>query len=170
MDKIEFKKTLFKVAFCTMACDGDIDEREIEEMKIMDKNTSFFESIDLSDELEILLSDLDTKGIKVISELFTTLHEEKLNVVQELLILEVALRIINADEKHDDNEVRFIRLLRGKLELHDETIRDRFGVVELLNPNSSIEIIAPKTTTEFVMPTIEELKDIDFKDKKFDKD
>jgi len=42
MDKIEFKKLLFKVAFCTMACDGHIDKREIEEMKIMDKKTSFF--------------------------------------------------------------------------------------------------------------------------------
>ena len=58
MDKVEFKKILFKVAFCTMACDGHIDDREIEEMKIMDKKTSFFEAIDLSDELEYLLNEL----------------------------------------------------------------------------------------------------------------
>ena len=34
MESIEFKKILFKTAFCVMACDGDIDELEIEEMKI----------------------------------------------------------------------------------------------------------------------------------------
>ena len=62
MDKIEFKKLLFKVAFCTMACDGHIDKREIEEMKIMDKKTSFFEAIDLSEELKQLIKDLDKKG------------------------------------------------------------------------------------------------------------
>ena len=43
MDKNKFKKILFKVAFCTMACDGHIDDREIEELQIMDKKTSFFE-------------------------------------------------------------------------------------------------------------------------------
>ena len=57
MEKNEFKKLLFKVAFCSMACDGHIDEREIDEMKMMDKNTSFFHDIDLSEELSELVSE-----------------------------------------------------------------------------------------------------------------
>ena len=47
MEKIEFKKLLFKIAFCTMGCDGDIDTLEIEEMKNIDKSTSFFNDVDL---------------------------------------------------------------------------------------------------------------------------
>ena len=35
MEKNEFKKLLFKVAFCTMVCDGHIDESEIDEMKML---------------------------------------------------------------------------------------------------------------------------------------
>ncbi|HIF61182.1 MAG TPA: TerB family tellurite resistance protein [Rhodospirillales bacterium] len=132
MDKVEFKKLLFKVAFCTMACDGHIDKREIDEMKAMDKNTSFFDGVDLSGELSELIEELGLKGAKVIEELFSTLRDNKLNPIQELLILEVAIRIINSDQKHDDNEIRFIHLLRAKLELHDETITDRFGDVALL--------------------------------------
>ena len=54
MDKNEFKKILFKVAFCAMACDGKIQKEEIEELKIMDKKTSYFAEIDLSDELKQL--------------------------------------------------------------------------------------------------------------------
>ena len=50
MEKNEFKKLLFKVAFCTMVCDGHIDESEIDEMKMMDKNTSFFHNLDLYEE------------------------------------------------------------------------------------------------------------------------
>ncbi|MBI9073350.1 MAG: TerB family tellurite resistance protein [Melioribacteraceae bacterium] len=168
MDKDEFKKLLFKVAFCTMACDGHIDDREVEEMKIMDKSTSYFESIDLSEELEILLADLGSKGIKVIDELFTTLRETKLNIIQELLVLEVALRIIYADEKYDDNEIHFLKFLRSKLELHDETIVDRFGVIDILKTsdyiqNYKIEDSDEKIIARIKLPDLEELKEIKLK-------
>ena len=73
MEKNEFKKLLFKVAFCSMACDGHIDEREIDEMKMMDKNTSFFHDIDLSEELSELISELGKKGAQIINDLFKTL-------------------------------------------------------------------------------------------------
>jgi len=135
MEKVEFKKLLFKVAFCTMACDGHIDEREIEEMKIMDKHTSFFDGIDLSSELCVLIEELSHNGSKVIMQLFSTLKDNKLNPIQELLVLEVAIRIINSDQIHDENEIRFIQLLRSKLDLHDELISDRFGANTLLNTN-----------------------------------
>jgi len=58
MEKDKFKKILFKVAFCAMACDGHIDEREIEELRIMDKHTTYFANIDLSNELKQLVNDL----------------------------------------------------------------------------------------------------------------
>ena len=168
MDKNKFKKILFKVAFCTMACDGHIDDREIEELQIMDKKTSFFEAIDLSEELKQLIKDLDKKGTKVIEELFVCLRETKLNPIQELLVLEVALRIINADGKHDENEVKFIHLLRSKLKLHDETINDRFGELDILYTNEySKNIVAGKTEIEFAesikLPEMSELIQFDLK-------
>lgn len=171
MDKTEFKKLLFKVAFCTMACDGHIDKREIEEMKIMDKKTSFFEAIDLSDELAQLIDDFKSKGTKVIEDLFITLRETKLNPIQELIVLEVALRIINADKKHDENEVKFIHLLRSKLELHDETINDRFGELDILHTNEySRNIVSGKTEIEFAesvkLPKMSELIQVDLSIKK----
>lgn len=171
MDKNKFKKILFKVAFCTMACDGHIDDREIEELQIMNKKTSFFEAIDLSEELKQLIKDLAKKGTKVIEELFVCLRETKLNPIQELLVLEVALRIINADGKHDENEVKFIHLLRSKLELHDETINDRFGELDILYTNEySRNIVAGKTEIEFAesikLPEMSELIQVDLNIKK----
>lgn len=166
MDKTEFKKLLFKIAFCTMACDGHIDKREIEEMKIMDNKTSFFEAIDLSDELTKLIKELDKKGAKIIEELFASLTKYDLNTIQELIVLEVALRIINADKKHDENELKFIHLLRAKLKVHDETINDRFGEIDILYTNEySKNIIAGKTDIEFIesvkLPELSDLKEID---------
>ena len=164
MDKLEFKKLLFEVAFCTMACDGDIDKREIDELKIMDKNTSYFAEIDLSDELEILIKELETKGVKVIEDLFKTLRKTKLNPIQELLILEVALRIIYADKKVDDNEVKFLNLLRSMLEVHDEIIFDRFGEVEILYINEYISKLN-QSDNDFLanlnLPDMVDIKNID---------
>ncbi|MBC8489059.1 MAG: TerB family tellurite resistance protein [Bacteroidetes bacterium] len=166
MNKTEFKKLLFKVAFCAMACDGIIQPEEIEEMKIMDKKTSFFEAIDLSGELTQLIKELDKKGTKVIEELFVSLKNNDLNTIQELLVLEVALRIINADKYHDENEIKFIHLLRAKLEIHDETINDRFGKVDILHTNEySQNIQIGKTDIEFIesikFPDLSVLKEID---------
>ena len=162
MDKVEFKKLLFKVAFCTMACDGHIDKREIEEMRVMDNSTSFFDGVDLSSELTDLIDELSLKGAKVIEELFSTLRANKLNSIQELLILEVAIRIINSDQKHDENELKFIHLLRAKLDLHDETIKDRFGYVALLNTNEvANNIVMEDSVSKFAKSiTLPEIVDV----------
>lgn len=170
MDKNEFKKILFKVAFCSMACDGHIDEREVKELKIMDKNASFFEGVNLSYELDKLIKEFENKGTKVIEELFSCLRETELNPIQELLVLEVALRIINADNIHDENEVKFIHLLRSKLKLHDETINDRFGKLDILHTNEySRNIVVGKTEIEFAdsvqLPEMSELMQIDLNTK-----
>lgn len=166
MDRNEFKKILFKVAFCTMACDGHIDQREIDELKIMDKKTSYFSDIDLSDELKKLVNDFKDKGAQVIEDLLELLRKTKLNPIQELLILEVALRIANADERIDENEVKFINFLRSKLELHDETINDRFGELDILYTNEySRNIVVGKMEIEFAesikLPEISELIQVD---------
>ena len=66
MDNIEFKRLLFKVAFCSMACDGHVDDREVNEMRAMDRNTPYFDAIDLSNELSELVEELHSKGVKLI--------------------------------------------------------------------------------------------------------
>ena len=167
MEKNEFKKLLFKVAFCSMACDGHIDEREIDEMKMMDKNTSFFHDIDLSEELSELVSELGGKGVQIINDLFKTLKDNILNPIQELIILEVALRIINADQKHDENEIKFIRFLRANLKLHDNEIVDRFGEIDILHTNSHVKnVVKGQNNKDFIknlsLPEINEIKKIKF--------
>lgn len=166
MDNTEFKKLLFKVAFCTMACDGDIDSREIDEIKSMEKNTSFFQSVDLSNELDELIKVLNSKGRKIIEDLFNELSNCKLNTIQELIVLEVALRITNADKRIDENEIKFVNLLRSKLKIHDETIRDRFGIVEILYTNDyshniSNENAGKDFVDNIILPELTQIKDID---------
>jgi hypothetical protein len=159
----KFKKILLKTAFCCMACDGHIDEQEIEEIKKMDKNTTYFGDVDLSEEIDLLLNNVVTQGKKIVNDLFQELRDTKLNPVQELLLLEVALRIIHADEKIDENEIKFLKLLRGRLEVFDEIIMDRFGKNSLLfdktyKDDAKVNII--EFIDDLELPNFNELPDI----------
>ena len=132
METKDFKKLLFETAFCVMACDGSIDDLEIQEMKKIDSNTSYFSDIDLSDELDNLINDLQNKNVKIVKRLFDSLRENTLTVTQELLVLEITMRIMNADNVIVDNETRFLDLIRSKLDISDQIIHERFGKIPYL--------------------------------------
>ena len=157
----DFQRLLFRTAFCLMACDGHIDEREVNEIKLMNKSSAYFQGIDLSDELEELLADLKARGKQSVDKLFDTLEKLDTSTVQELLILEVSFRLVHADEKVDENEIKFLRFLRSKLKVHDEVIRDRFGVVEyLFDKDYSQDIVKSETHDDlFSSIAIPEFKD-----------
>lgn len=169
MNKLKFKKILFNVAFCAMACDGEIADEEIEEMKFMDKKTTYFEDVDLSDELDELIKDLKESGKSIIDELFQQLSENEFNTIQELLILEIALKIIYSDTKIKKNEVNFIRFLRGKLRVPNEIILKRFGEVNLLFEKKKYNDIEFETTFKkysdsLTFPKLEDIEGIKFKE------
>lgn len=162
MEKLKLKQLLFKVAFCAMACDGEIDDREIEELKKINKNTSYFSDVDLSKELKKLKKEIKKKGYKILDDLLSDLQAAELNTIQELLILEIALRIINADEKIEENEKWFIKLIRSKLRVHNEILSERFGDTKLLFGNGYSEMKFNKvdTVSKFIVPEIKEIEKI----------
>jgi tellurite resistance protein len=134
MEATEYKELLLKCAVCSIACDGDIDEREIEALKNIEKSSPYFSSLDLSttldNSLESCVSDLSAFK----TDILNILKSKKLNVVQELSILEMALSIISADGEYRDAEKEFVNELRGCLEVEDFIITQRFGAIEILKP------------------------------------
>ena len=167
LERQEFQRLLFRTAFCLMACDGHVDDREVAEIRQMNKSAAFFQGIDLSTELDELLSGLKSRGKQIVDELFETIDKLNISTVQELLILEVAFRLVHADEKVDENEIKFLRYLRSKLKVHNETIRDRFGVVEyLFDKDYSQDIIKKETHDELFdaisIPELSAFSTIDF--------
>lgn len=168
MEALEFKKLLFKTAFCCIACDGHIDEKEIEEMKFIDKKTPYFEDVDLSKELEELVQNVKTKGKQIVDDLFNDFAKVELDIVQELLLLEVTLRLIYSDEKIEENEVRFLKYLRSKLKVYDEIIMDRFGTVDLLFDKQYSNFFhtneqQKELVKEYSVPEFKDLESIDLK-------
>ena len=87
MDKIRFKKLLFDIACSTMACDYDIDDREIQELKNISESTNYFKGVDLSQRLENFKSDFNENAEETINDFTGKLKDSFLNPVQEMLLL-----------------------------------------------------------------------------------
>ena len=132
MDKTKFKRLLFDVACSAVACDGHIDEREIRELQYIDTSTTYFEDIDLSNKLKRFVENFKNEPVETINNIIEKLKEEFLNPVEEMLVLEIVLRLVYADTKIDEKEIEFIQSIRVCLSIDDEMITQRFGVIDFL--------------------------------------
>lgn len=145
MDKIKFKEVLMNIAVCAIACDGDIDDREIEALKKIEKETPYFSGVDLSGKLQKSLKKCLTDIEKFKNNIFKKLSKIELNIIQELMILEISLRIISADNVELEVEKDFIKELRKYLKIEDFLIFERFGDISYLKENIGIDLTNVQT-------------------------
>lgn len=122
MEQIIINKLLLKTAFSCMACDGDIDKRELVLIKKIHQDTKIFGEIDINQELENLLLKINRDGHKFLKSYFNELTSTKLSEQDELKLIEVAIDTINADDKVEYSEVKFFKVIRSKLKIDDNTI------------------------------------------------
>jgi len=122
MEQISFDKLLLKTAFSCMACDGDIDKRELVLIKKIHQDTKIFGEIDINQELDNLLLEINRDGNKFLKSYFNELTSTKLSEQDELKLIEVAIDTINADEKVEYSEVKFFKVIRSKLKIDNEPI------------------------------------------------
>lgn len=132
MDKIKFKRLLFDVACSAVACDRHIDDREIRELQYIDTSTTYFEDIDLSNNLKRFVENYKKEPTETIKSIIENLKTELLSPVEEMLVLEIVLRLVYADTKVDAREKKFIQNVRDCLSLDDDMITQRFGVIDFL--------------------------------------
>lgn len=150
MDKTKFKRLLFDIACSAVACDGHIDDREIRELKYIDKSTTYFEDIDMSKKLNRFVDNFKNDPIDTINNIIEKLKETFLNPVEEMLVLEIVLRLVYADTKIDERETEFIQSIRGCLSLDDEMITQRFGVIDFLIHNEENVVLTQEKSTESI--------------------
>lgn len=136
MEQKELQKLLLETIICAIACDGDIDDREIVELHKMIDQALYFKGLEIDNFLDDLIQSVKSDGRAFLGDYFKRLKETELSPIQELLVLEVVLRIIQADERIDDNEIAFLKLVRANLKVYDEIIQQRFGNVPYLTGSS----------------------------------
>jgi hypothetical protein len=137
MEISEYKKILLDVAVCAISCDGIIDEREINELNEIEMTSPYFSALDLSETLEASLKECMDNNEAFQQKVFEILDTIELNIVQELSIIDISLKIIAADEKEEDVEIQFLKNLRSHLKVEDVIIKQRFGSISYLSSTNS---------------------------------
>lgn len=130
MDTISFDKLLLKTAFCCMASDGHIDKREIDLIKSLCNQSPLFADYKFEDEINSLVTKLNTRGKEFISYYFTLLKESNLSEEEELSLIDFAIKTIQADEQLVYSEIKFFKVIRAKLKVDDDKILAKYPDVE----------------------------------------
>lgn len=142
MKQQDFQKLLLETVICSIACDGDIDDREVAELHKMVSHAQYFKGFNGHVSLEDMVQSVKSDGRSFLKAYFELLENTDLSPVQELLVLEVVLRIIQADGRLDDNEITFLKLVRSSFSVHDQIITQRFGNVPYLTSGSSEQFVS----------------------------
>jgi len=122
METLQFNKLLLKTAFSCMACDGDIDKREVKLIKKLQKENQTFGEIDINAELDTLLLAINKDGQQFFKDYFNELATTEFTEANELKLIEVAIDTIKADEKIEYSEIKFFKVIRSKLKIDNEPI------------------------------------------------
>ena len=122
MDTISFDKLLLKTAFCCMASDGNIDKREIALIKSMCEKSSLFENFNFQDEINTLVSKINTRGKEFITYYFDLLKHSNLTEQEELNLIDFAINTIKSDEQIHYSEIKFFKVIRHNLKISDEKV------------------------------------------------
>uniref|UniRef100_UPI00404A8769 hypothetical protein n=1 Tax=Gelidibacter sp. TaxID=2018083 RepID=UPI00404A8769 len=125
METLHFNKLLLKTAFSCMACDGDIDKREVKLIKQLQKERKTFGEIDINAELDTLLLAINKDGQQFLKEYFKDLTTNELTEANELKLIEVAIDTIKADDKVEYSEIKFFKVIRSKLKIDNEPILEK---------------------------------------------
>jgi uncharacterized tellurite resistance protein B-like protein len=122
METLNFNKLLLKTAFSCMACDGDIDKRELKLIKQLHKENKTFGEIDINTEMDNLLLAINRDGHQFLRQYFNELNSCELTEANELKLIEVAIDTIKADDKVEYSEIKFFKVIRSKLKIGNEQI------------------------------------------------
>ena len=166
VSRSEYRHLLFRTAVLVMACDGEIHADEIQELLIAHQRTNYFSGIDFDVELSRLRDQMETDKQAVIRNYFEVLSEHELDPVQQLQLLELALRIVYADQRVHENEKRFCQMIQRVLRIPEPIMEQRFGSVSFISSTSHGRKIkdgdlVTAIADQLSLPTMEDLKVIE---------
>lgn len=111
-----------KTMFCCMACDGDIAPEEIDVLKKLAEQMAIFQELDVENLLNTYVAGINQKGAAFLRKYLNELSEEELTPDEELQIVELAIKMIEADNRIEYSEVKFFKKIRFRLSVSDEQI------------------------------------------------
>lgn len=154
MDTITFDRLLLKTAFCCMASDGHIDNREISIINSLCEQSPLFSNFNFHEEINLLVNKINSDGKAFIQYYFDLLKQAQLSEQEELTLIDFAIQTINADEQVEYSEIKFFKNIRHRLKVSDEKILERFPDIEqFLEEDIITEGFLDKITSQYFEAT-----------------
>lgn len=105
-----------------MACDGEIAKEEIEMVKNVSSKNDIFSSLNVESLINQWIVALNENGADFLRSFLNELSLEDLTSKEQMLIIDFALKTIEADNCIEYSEVKFFKKIRDRLSINDEDI------------------------------------------------
>lgn len=105
-----------------MACDGDIAPEEVELVRQLCASNAVFEGLDIEQLLNEWISTLNTQGADFLADYLRELTNAPLTEEEQLQVVDLAFKTIEADHEVRYAEVKFFKKIRSRLAVLDEAI------------------------------------------------
>lgn len=132
-----------------MACDGDIANEEVDLIKKYVRESELFGNINVEELLNCYVEDINSKGVSYLNNFIKEIKDAELNEEQELNIVRISIKMIEADNIIQYSEVKFFKRIRQYLHIEDEVIlKEMPGKEDYLLPDISVneyEFTLPNT-------------------------
>lgn len=113
---------LLKTLFCCSACDGIIAKEEVELVKNLTESVRLFNSLNVEDILNSYISEINTQGKGFLKDFLVQLSDTELTDDEQVQLIEMAIKMIEADNQILYSEVKFFKKIRAALSVSDEII------------------------------------------------
>lgn len=111
-----------KTIFCCIACDGDIATEEVDMVRDLCAKDNIFHGIDSKKYLNSWITEINEQGGMFLQTYLKELSSMTLTETEQLLLVSLAIKAIEADNRIEYAEVKFFKKIRSRLTVSDEKI------------------------------------------------
>ena len=111
-----------KTVFCCIACDGDIAAEEVDMVRDLFTKYNIFHDVDSEKYLNSWITEINEQGGMFLQSYLKDLNSVELNETEQLVIVSLAFKTIEADNHIEYAEVKFFKKIRSRLAISDEAI------------------------------------------------
>ncbi len=128
-----------KTVFCCMACDGDIADEEVALVQDLCAKDNLFGDIDVNRYINEWIKEVNTNGRAFLQSYIDEVASAKLDTAAQMVLIDLAIKTIEADNRIEYSEVKFFKKIRFRLTVSDEEILAKYPDKEdFLLPDNNV--------------------------------
>lgn len=122
---METNELYLKTLFCCSACDGEIAPEEVSLVKQISLNDSTFEGLDVENTLNSYIDSINEQGSIFLKDYLSEVANSTLSNAEQVKLIELAIKMIEADNQILYSEVKFFKKIRNRLSVSDDCILEK---------------------------------------------